>query len=138
MKITRIYVERLKSYGDYSNRRVGLEAVLDGDENVEEVYTKLASLAETLLDKQEIQAKREAVEEEMKRYQERIEELEKVRDEYVKIREELTSELNRLAEEISKIEKLVEEKQLKLKDSILEKLRKIRHAVEFWSDPYDP
>jgi len=40
--------------------------------------------------------------------------------------------------EISKIEKLVEEKQLKLKDSILEKLRKIRHAVEFWSDPYDP
>ena len=134
MKITEIYVERLKSYGDYSNRRVGLRAVLEEGENVKEAYLKLAGECESLLELQEIRTRKELIEMEMKQYQERLEDLKKVKEEYVKIREELMNELNKLVEEIGKIEKLAEEKQLKLSEKIIERLRAIRRALGYFYD----
>jgi len=133
MKVVEIYVERLKSYGDFSNRRVGLRAVLDGGENVKDAYLKLARECETLLDLRDIEADIELVERRKKEYEERYKELQTLVEEYNKIREELRSELRNISEELSKIERLYEEKELKLKESILEKLRRIRQAIG-----YDP
>jgi len=133
MKVVEIYVERLKSYGDFSNRRVGLRAVLDGEENVRDAFLKLARECETLLDLRDIEADIELVERRKKEYEERYKELQTLAEEYNKIREELRSELRNISEELSKIERLYEEKELKLKESILEKLRRIRQAIG-----YDP
>jgi len=134
MKITEIYVERLKSYGDYSNRRVGLRAVLDENDSVEEAYRKLAEMCETLVEMQEIRSRREILEKEIKEYEGRYEALRKIKEEYAKIRDELLSELNRLREELEKIELLAEEKHLKLRDEIISKIREIRRALNFF-DP---
>ena len=133
MKVVEIYVERLKSYGDFSNRRVGLRAVLDSGENVRDAFLKLARECETLLDLRDIEADIELVEKRKKEFEERYKELLAVKEEYDKIREELRSELRNISEELSKIERLYEEKELKLKESILEKLRRIRQAIG-----YDP
>ena len=133
MKVVEIYVERLKSYGDFSNRRVGLRAVLDSGENVRDAFLKLARECETLLDLRDIEADIELVERRKKEYEERYKELQTLVEEYNKIREELRSELRNISEELSKIERLYEEKELKLKESILEKLRRIRQAIG-----YDP
>jgi len=43
-----------------------------------------------------------------------------------------------LEEELQKIERLAEEKQLKLSEKIIEKLRAIRRAVSGYDLPYDP
>ena len=134
MKITEIYVERLKSYPDYSNRTVGLKAVLDEGENVEEAYRKLAEQCETLLEIQEIRANKKLIDLELMRYEERKKELEKARQEFQEIREHLENELRELQEELMKIERLAEEKQLKLSEKIIEKIRSIRRALGF----YDP
>jgi len=133
--VTEIYVERLKSYGDFSNRRIGLKAILDEGENLKEAYLKLAAECETLLEIGEIEVNLEYVKQRREEYERRKEELEKLYNEYNKIRVELAGELRRLSEEISKIERLVEEKELKLKESILEKLRKIRLALGMYDDP---
>ena len=134
MRITEIYVERLKSYPDYSNRTVGLKAVLDEGENVEEAYRKLAEQCETLLEIQEIRANKKLIDLELMRYEERKKELEKARQEFQEIREHLENELRELQEELMKIERLAEEKQLKLSEKIIEKIRSIRRALGF----YDP
>ena len=134
MRITEIYVERLKSYPDYSNRTVGLKAVLDEGENVEEAYRKLAEQCETLLEIQEIRANKKLIDLELMRYEERKKELEKARQEFQEIREHLENELRELQEELMKIERLAEEKQLKLSEKIIEKIRSIRRALDF----YDP
>ena len=132
VRVTEIYVERLKSYGDYSNRRVGLKAILDEGESLKDAYLKLATECETLLELREIEANLEYIKRRREEYERRKEELEKLFNEYNKIRLELTRELRRLSEEVSKIEKLVEEKELKVKESILEKLRKIRMALGWY------
>jgi len=129
MRITEIYVERLKSYGDYSNRRIGLKAIIDEGEDLKEAYMDLARKCEELLDIQQIEAKTTEVEYFIKRYEERKKELEQLKEEYCEIREELNEELNGLRRELERIERLAEEKHLKLKDEILEKLRKIRNAI---------
>ena len=134
MRITEIYVERLKSYPDYSNRSVGLKAVLDENDNVDEVYRELAGKCETLLKLQEIEADKKLVEWQIKQYEERKKELEKARQEFQEIREQLENELRELQEELMKIERLAEEKQLKLSEKIIEKIRSIRRALGF----YDP
>ena len=133
MKEVEIYVERLKSYGDYSNRRVGLRAVLDDGENVRDAFLKLAQECETLLDIGKIESDIELLKQKKKEYEEWYKELQAAAEEYHKIREELRSELRNISDELSKIERLVEEKELKVKESILEKLRKIRQAIG-----YDP
>ena len=135
MRVVEIYVERLKSYGDFSNRRIGLKAILDEGESLKDAYLKLATECETLLEIREIEADLERVKQMREEYEKRREELEKLFNEYNKIRTELGSELRKLAEEISKIERLVEERELKLKKSILEKLRKIRLALGWYDDP---
>ena len=137
MRVTEIYVERLKSYGDFSNRRLGLKAVMDEGEDLKEAYLKLAQTCETLLDIQEIQAEISAIELQKKIYEERRKELEQLKEDYYKIRSELLRELNELRNELEKIERLAEEKQLKLKDGLLDKLRKIRSALGFGYN-YDP
>ena len=134
MKVVEIYVERLKSYGDYSNRTVGLRAVLDEGESVEEAYRKLAEQCETLLEIQRIEADKKLVEMQLTAYEERRKELEKARQEFQEIREKLEEELGELHEQLLKIEKLAEEKQLKLSEKIIEKIRSIRKALGF----YDP
>ena len=134
MRVVEIYVERLKSYYDYSNRRVGLRALLDEGEDLREAYLRLAGECETLLDLKEIESERELIEERRREYERRVEELRKIRDEYHEIREELVRELNKLAEEVSRVEKLVETKGLRLREAVLEKLRRIRSAIGF----YDP
>lgn len=134
MKIVEIYVERLKSYGDYSNRKVGLKAILDEGEDIEQTYLELARKCETLLDIQQIEAKREELEYYIKRYEERKKELEQLKEEYYKIREELNSELIELRKEVERILTLAEQKHLKIKDEIIEKLKQIRNALG-WYDP---
>ena len=134
MRITEIYVERLKSYGDYSNRSVGLKAVLDENDNVDEVYKQLVGKCETLLEIQEIEANKKLIDLELMSYEERKKELEKARQEFQEIRKQLENELSSLNEQLLKIEKLAEEKQLKLSEKIIEKIRSIRRALDF----YDP
>ena len=134
-RIVEIYVERLKSFGDYSNRRVGLRAILDENEDVKEVYLKLARECETLLEIQDIEAKKELLEWHIRQYEERRKELEKVREEFNKIRGELEKELQELADELRKIEKLAEERQIKFSERVLEKLRSIRRAIYGYYDP---
>ena len=135
MKITEIYVERLKSYDDYSNRSIGLKAVLDEGDNVDEVYKQLANKCETLLEIQEIEADKRLVELHIRQYEERKKELEKARQEFLEIRKQLENELNALREQLLKIEKLAEEKQLKLGEKVVEKLRSIRRLLEPFDDP---
>jgi len=135
MKITEIYVERLKSYDDYSNRSIGLKAVLDEGDNVDEVYKQLANKCETLLEIQEIEADKRLVEFHIRQYEERKKELEKARQEFLEIRKQLENELNALREQLLKIEKLAEEKQLKLGEKVVEKLRSIRRLLEPFDDP---
>ena len=132
VRVTEIYVERLKSYGDYSNRRVGLKAVLGDGEDPKEAYLKLARECETLLDIQDIEAKKEVLEWHIRQYEERKKELEKAREEFNQIRQELEKELNSLAEELSKIERLAEEKQISLSQKVIEKLRAIRRALGYY------
>jgi len=134
VRITEIYVERLKSYGDYSNRSVGLKAILDENDNVDEVYKQLAGKCETLLEIQEIEANKKLIDLELMSYEERKKELEKARQEFQEIRKQLENELRELHEELMKIERLAEEKQLKLSEKIIEKIRSIRRALGF----YDP
>ena len=135
MRVVEIYVERLKSYGDFSNRRIGLKAILDEGESLKDAYLELATECETLLEIREIEADLERVKQLKEEYEKRKEELEMLFDEYNKIRTELRNELRKLAEEISRIERLAEEGELKLKESILEKLRKIRIALGWYDDP---
>ena len=134
VRITEVYVERLKSYGDFSNRRVGLRAVLDENDDVKDVYKRLAEECETLLELQEINVKKELVEKEKELYQRRLDELRKLKEEYFVIREELSKELDKLNETLAKIEELAQERQLKLSEKIIEKLRAIRRAIGY----YDP
>ena len=129
MRVTEIYVERLESYDDFSNRKVGLRAILDERENPRDVFLRLARECETLLEIGEIESDIEFVERKKKEYERRKEELKTVLDEFHKIREELGGELRKLLEEVSRVERLVEEKELKLKESILERLRKIKSAL---------
>ncbi|GEM_PF-3214927 len=136
MRVVEIYVERLKSYGDYSNRKVGLRAILDEGEDLREAYLKLAGECESLLEIKEIEARREAVEQQLKYYEERRRELEKAREEFEQIRSELSKSLRDLIETLEKIERLAEEKQLKLSEKIIEKLRSIRRALGYYDcDP---
>ena len=134
-RVTRIYVERLKSYGDYSNRRVGLEAVVDENEDIKEVYMDLAKACETLLDIQDIKARTEEMEYFIKRYEERKKELERLKNEYHEIREELNNELMNLRRDIDKIMELIESKGIRLRDEVIEKLKRIRNALYPWFDP---
>jgi len=138
MKIVEIHVERLKSYPDYSNRSIRLVAKLDEGEDVKEAYLKLAQEAETLLELQKIEADKKAVESQVKALQERRDELLMLREDLRLIREAIGKELRKLEEELQKIERLAEEKQLKLSEKIIEKLRAIRRAVSGYDLPYDP
>ena len=131
MRVSRIHVERLKSYGDYSNRAVRLEADLDPDDDLEAVYRELASRAETLLEISEIQAEKSWVEAEMERLKQRKEELEKLREEYYEIREELRKALSEVYWQLKKIEDLALSGQAKLSEKIIEKLAAIRRAIGF-------
>ena len=58
-------------------------------------------------------------------------ELERLRDEYCKVREELNNELSKLRQKLEKVERLIEERQVELKDEIIERLRRIRNALSF-------
>jgi len=138
MKIVEIHVERLKSYPDYSNRSIRLVAKLDEGEDVKEAYLKLAQEAETLLELQKIEADKEVVEARIRSYEERKKELEKMIGEFEAIRESLMNELESLRKELEAIERLAEEKQLKLSEKILEKLRAIRRAVSGYPSYLDP
>ena len=129
MRVVEIYVERLKSYGDYSNRKVGLRAVLEEGEDLKEAYLSLARACETLLEIQGIEANIAEVELYTKVYEERKRELERLREEYRKIREELSEELSGLRQELEKVERLIEEKRVRLKDEVIERLRRIRSAL---------
>jgi len=79
VRITEIYVERLKSYGDYSNRTVGLKAVLDENDDVDEAYRELAGKCETLLKLQEIEADKKLVEWQLKLSEKIIEKIRSIR-----------------------------------------------------------
>ena len=136
MRITEIYVERLRSYPDYSNRSVGLKAVLDEGDDVVEVYRELAGRCEALLRIQEIQVNIEDVEKQLKRYEEARQRLEKAKEEFEEIREQLTAELKRVSEEVEKIHKQLMDQEIELNDNILKKLRKIREALS--PNPWDP
>ncbi|RLG85438.1 MAG: hypothetical protein DRO39_05605 [Thermoprotei archaeon] len=134
MRIVEIHVERLKSYSDYSNRSIRLVARLDEGEDVKEAYLKLAKECETLLELQKIEADKSSIEAQIKSYEQRKKELEKIWNEFLKIREEIEKGLRSLEEELEKIERLAEEKQIKLSEKVLEKLRSIRRALY----GYDP
>lgn len=132
MRVVEVYVERLKSYGDYSNRRLGLKAVLDDGEDYRDVYVKLAAEVETLLEKERIEADKASVEAEIKAYEKRVQELRKLRDEFIEMRSQVLKGLAELEKELEKYEKRIEEGSFPLK--LLEKLREIRRAIGF----YDP
>jgi len=134
-RVTKVYVERLKSYGDYSNRKLGVEVELSEGEDFHEVYLRLAKEVETLLELQHIEADKEIVEARRKILEERKEKLEVVREELRKLSQEIREELSKLEEELEKVEKLIEERKPKLTDEILEKLRKIRAALGWYDDP---
>jgi len=137
MKITRIYVERLKSYGDYSNRTVGLEAILDENEGVKEAYLKLAQECETLLELKEIRAKKEELERELEALEKKKKLFEEACNECRKLRKELEYELERLHSTLQEIESVAEEK-LKFQDKIMERLKAIKDTLRSilpnWSD----
>jgi len=135
VKVTKVYVERLKSYGDYSNRKLGVEAELSEGEDFHEVYLRLAKEVETLLELQHIEADKEIVEARRKILEERKEKLEAVREELRKLSQEIREEFSKLEEELENIEKLIEERKPKLTDEIIEKLRKIRAAIAWYDDP---
>ena len=138
MRVVEIHVERLKSYGDYSNRSVRLVARLDEGEDVREAYMRLAREAETLLEIQKISADKELVEAEMRSYEERVRELKAIREEFEEVRGSLVRELESLRGELEKVERLAEEKQLKLSEKIIEKIRAIRRAIYGYGLSYDP
>ena len=138
VRVVEIHVERLKSYGDYSNRSVRLVARLDEGEDVREAYMRLAREAETLLEIQKISADKELVEAEMRSYEERVRELKAIREEFEEVRGSLVRELESLRGELEKIERLAEEKQLKLSEKIIEKIRAIRRAIYGYGLSYDP
>jgi len=156
MRVEKISVKRLKSYPDYSNREVGLEAYLDEGEDVKEAYTKLASLCETLLRIEEIKEDEELVKRRIQRleeYKKRLQELSKeVRD----LVNETVTELDKLNKELGKTScKILEcvkracEEGDKEKKSIFTKLHekllelsdlitRIRFHVRLYDDCDDP
>ena len=135
VKVTKVYVERLKSYGDYSNRKLGVEAELSDGEDFHEVYLRLAKEVETLLELQHIEANKAVLEARRAELEERKRELMAAREELRKLGQEIREELSKLEEELEKVEKLIEERKPKLTDEVLEKLRKIRAAIAWYDDP---
>ncbi|MEM2512707.1 MAG: hypothetical protein QXU81_00080 [Candidatus Bathyarchaeia archaeon] len=135
MHVTRIYVERLKSFGDYSNRCVGLEAMLNEEDNLREAYLRLASEAETLLEIQNIETDKQWVDLQRKDLEDRVEKLRQAKKEYEAIRDEVVLVLSELAKKLEEIETLAEQKHLKLGERVLEKIREIRRAIQYFEDP---
>jgi len=134
MKIEKIEYRRLWSFGHFENMSIGLEATIGDGENLNTVISDLAKTAKELYAKAREAEETAKVDWETEEYKKRIKELQEIKESYGEIRDEIHKMLKGLEDEITRVEAVIEQK--KVKDEIIEKLRRLRRAL--WGFVDDP